>query len=473
MSKSENRDEIYFGTIQIPFSSDPLDFDYYTHHYAFSSVFGRLVSTEKSGTVFPVLAESWSNQNNFKEWRFKIRKNITYSNGDNITIEDIQKSLKRIAFLKNKKKSKSGLLEYLKGFEGFTDMRKELEGIKIENNEIVLYFNKPMPDLLSLISFGFYGVAHPRLYDSVTGEWLNKRKVISSGSYEVIEWTDDRYVLSLRNEPYINSDKKIKKINFVSYVKSKNAKEVSKVDLLVADKMSLMVDSGFEYAGSTENLKIGYVRVNSWNKKNSPLSRVEVRQWLRSKFYNGLRKTNFPITNSFLPLSLTGVQSFPLSYEVPLPKMEMFDLVTHTVNISGKIEENKNKISVAEAFDIALKELGNNSGVNFFQRNNSADYDVEISGTGIESNDYLETLRFMFLSKEGIRLPDSTGLIYAELEKENPDVNLINKELWNQAIIWPIRHYSSGYWFNKNSNLDWSEINLDAASIDFQFLKWK
>ena len=106
--------------------------------------------------------------------------------------------------------------------------------------------------------------------------------------------------------------------------------------------------------------------------------------------------------------------------------------------------------------------------------NNKDDiYDIEILGSGFEASDYMDTLKLMFLSKDAIRLPDITGKIKEELKKENPDINFINREIWDQAVIWPIRHYSSGYWFNKNSNINYEEMNFNSPSVDFQFLKWK
>ena len=134
--------------------------------------------------------------------------------------------------------------------------------------------------------------------------------------------------------------------------------------------------------------------------------------------------------------------------------------------------ENSDKKSIAELISEALIALGQNSGASLVEKDYPTDekYDVSITGTGIESVDYLETVRFMFLSKEGIKLPDSTGKILKELAQKNPDINIINREIWDQAIIWPIRHYSSGYWFKKESNIDYGQMNFDSASIDFQFL---
>ena len=76
----DKREEIIFGSTSFPFSSDPIDFDYYIHHYSFSSVYARLISSGKRGEYFPMISSEWSHSADFKIWKFKIRKDLQYSN---------------------------------------------------------------------------------------------------------------------------------------------------------------------------------------------------------------------------------------------------------------------------------------------------------------------------------------------------------------------------------------------------------
>jgi len=472
---SKSNSEIIFGTTQIPFSSDPLDFDYYTHHYAFSSVFAKLVSTEKSGEVFPMLSSEWKNEKDFTVWKFKIRNDLNYSNGDAITIHDIMSNFRRVAYLKKKNDSKSGLVENLKGYDLFNNLDDKIEGLAIENDWLVFSFTKPMPNLLDIISFGFYGLAHPELYDARTGIWNKELKPISSSTYDIALWDKNNYIIELRKDSkFISLDYRVKRIKFYLIQNIKESKDLDNVDLLVSDKSSLLINNKFEYVGSQVNFKIGYLKCHSWNKATSPFYRLEVRKWFRQAFYNSLEDNKFNITHSFFPLNIQGIRPIKDKELINKPSFDVFKILTHPIGFSAKLKENAKTKSIAEIFSEALVSLGKNTGAEIEQVDLPEDnlYDVAISGTGMESINYLDTVKFMFLSKEGIQLPDSTGLIKQELEKEQPDINFINQEIWNQAIIWPIRHYSSGYWFNKNSNLDYSELNFESASIDFQFLKF-
>lgn len=472
---SKNKPVATFGVTQIAFSSDPLDYDYTAHHLAFASIFAKLISTEKNGTIFPMLAASWSNKNNFKEWHFKIKNNLTYSNGDKITIEDIKLNFKRLIYLKNKNNSLSGVLEFLNGFSDFKKISDELPGLSISGDELVFVFDKPMPDLLELISFGFYGLAHPSLYDQNTGLWLDKTKVISSGPYSVKKWNNESFEITLRdNVSFSDKENRLKEIHFVIFTKFKNAEELNNVDFLIADKHSLLVSDEFEYVGSAVKLKIGYVNVFSALKKNSAFSRLEVRKWFRHKFYQGLEKNNFPTTNSFFPLTLKGITSLKFDHSAVKPVFESFIITSDPIIPTVKLEENKDKKGTADFFLDGMNELGIDSGASILLEERADQiYDLEILGTGIESNNYWDTVKFMFLSKEGIRLPDISGKIIEELKKETPNINIVNQELWDQAIIWPVRHYTTGYWFNKKSRIDYSEVNFNSPSVDFQFFKWQ
>lgn len=477
MKKDRNLKKVlYFSTASKPFSSDPMDYDYYVHHYAFTSVLAKLISIERKGVISPILAEKWTHDSTFKDWTFNIRQGLFYSNGDKILAKDIAKSLIRVAYLKKKTNSNSGVLEFVEGFDLLKSASDNITGISYTDNKLFLKFNKPMPDLLSKISFGFYSLAHPSLYNPTSGEWIDKKKVISSGAYDIDEWSDTKFNLKLReNIPYVNYENSIQNVSFTSLLSVKESKDLKDVDVVVADKQSLLIDDSFAFSGSTVGLKIGYVHLYGWN-KNKSLKDINIRRWLRSKFYEGLEVNGFTPTSSFFPTTLRDVKEIPKEVFLNRPDFNDFKLVTHSMDQSMKLNENKDKKSMSEIFGLALDNL-NGDGIILKKKiiddeSDLSDFDLVINGTGIESSDYWDTVKFMFLSKNGILLPDESGAILNELSSKKPDINFINKELWDQAIIWPVRHYTNGFWFKRDSLINFENINLDSPAIDFQFFSW-
>lgn len=474
----ENNKESRFLIITpgIPFSTDPMDYDFYVHHQAFTSIFRKLVSTNKLGEYVPDLASEWKHEDNFKIWKFKIKKNQKFSNGEYIDGDDILSSFKRIAWLKKNKDSKSGVFEFLKGSQKSKNLNESLEGLYLDSDKdwIIFEFEKSMPNLLDLISFGFYGIVHNSSYDSITGLWNDKKNInlVVSSNYQIKEWSNRNIILSLRND--LEDNKLFKEIEIRSIFTINSSKDLDNVDLLMIEKNNLYTDDRFEFIGSLNNLRIQYVKCPTWNDSKSPLHDKKTRQWIRSLFYQSLEK-NMALTNSFFPTNLKKLKAFELDYKVKKNIDKKIKIAAIDIGFKGKVVENNHIKSMAEIYEEAINAIGKDEDIelNVHSGSSSVKLDVDILGTGVESDDYWNTINFMFLSKDGIKLPDSTGVIHKELKKENPDINVINQEIWDQSIIWPIRHYSSGYWFKKNKNVDYSQINFESPAIDFQFLKWK
>jgi len=98
-------------------------------------------------------------------------------------------------------------------------------------------------------------------------------------------------------------------------------------------------------------------------------------------------------------------------------------------------------------------------------------WDITGYTTGILASAPIDDVRFMFKSKEGIALPDESGNVLSELDQDNVDLQKINEFLWEQGLIWPITHYSSGLW--ARPELDFSQINLVLPPTSFQWVGWK
>src|SRR5690606_5893220 len=70
----------------------------------FGSTWGELLvlQSPEDGSPQPVLAESWEPSDDAAEWRFKIRKGVTFHNGKDLTPEDVVQTITRHADEKTK-----------------------------------------------------------------------------------------------------------------------------------------------------------------------------------------------------------------------------------------------------------------------------------------------------------------------------------------------------------------------------------
>jgi hypothetical protein len=75
----------------------------------------------------------------------------------------------------------------------------------------------------------------------------------------------------------------------------------------------------------------------------------------------------------------------------------------------------------------------------------------------------------MVLSKEGIQLPDTDGRLTKAAARDVLDPQEINQILWDQAVIWPVDHFSVGLWA-RPERVDMSMMNLVLPPTAFQFM---
>ncbi|QQS34051.1 MAG: peptide ABC transporter substrate-binding protein [Acidobacteriota bacterium] len=74
----------------------------------------------------PAVAESWEASEDKKEWTFRLRKDVNWSNGDAVTADDFIRSWKRLAALREKA-ANSELLLNIRGVAAIIDPSKEAD----------------------------------------------------------------------------------------------------------------------------------------------------------------------------------------------------------------------------------------------------------------------------------------------------------------------------------------------------------
>ncbi|MFN3455009.1 MAG: ABC transporter substrate-binding protein [Pseudobdellovibrio sp.] len=456
-----------------PQLSDPLEYDDFISHVAFTSVNGNLVSQYKLGEHTPELAQSWTVNPNYTEWTFSLRPEITFSDGSPITGQIVLSNWLRMAKIMKSKKSESGFFEYLLGYESLTSQSKSIAGLTATNSSITIKLTKSLPSLLDKISFGLYSIVHPSHYNE-DGLWIAKKDNLkTSGPYTVTNWDNDKLTLSLRQD-YPKNLIHPKPIQKVKMVWSKKIYPNKMIDLVLGSDLIDPPDKKFKLQAAPPS-SIYFVRVLSWKNPKSPFSNRSFRIAYRNHFYEQLEKLSINPIRSFFPLIIKNINE--LQDFVPTSnnftdthvKLPIYPPRSKVGNGIGEALTNVAKINDWPITEIEF------SSHQLFQditsNSNEKTWDLSSDSTGILASAPLDDVKFMFKSKEGILLPDETGEILAELEKDNPDLQKINQLLWEQGLIWPVTHYSSGLW--ANPDLDFSEINLVLPPTSFQWIGWK
>ena len=183
----------------IPYSCDPEHYDYAAHHMVCRSLFSTLVTQYEKGSLKGVVAKSWSNSNDYKEWKFELREDAKFQNGEVITPQHVIDSWKRLVLIQKKTKNKiSSLLENIEGMEKINSMNEPVSGLKVINRSLIINLKNPDKDLLKAVSFGLFSIVHPNQYDN-HGQWIQK-DLISSGPYFLSQWDDKAVTITKRTD---------------------------------------------------------------------------------------------------------------------------------------------------------------------------------------------------------------------------------------------------------------------------------
>lgn len=470
--KEDSAKRIIVFTLGAPDSSDPLKYDSFVNHIAFTSVNGNLVSQYKLGEHNPEIAQSWTVNHDHTEWLFKIRPNATFSDGSLITGQTVLASWIRMAKIMKSRNSKSGFFENLLGYGDLVSNSISMAGLSATENSIKIKLIKPMPKLLDKISFGLYSIIHPSHFDK-NGQWImGKKNLVTSGPYKILEWDDQHFVIALRSDypSVLIHSNPLKEIEIFW---NRNFYPLSSVDIAMGSELTQPPQSDFVLQGGAPS-SIIYARVLSWRNPKSVFYQKKCRIKLRGLFYKNIENGGFKPIRSFFPLIIKGTKEFSdnqdlsevssgsLTVALWQQQMNIGALISDALLAAGK---KANLQSYAKDIEFAAfkKEM--------LAHKVDTSWDITGAGTGILASDPVEDIRFMFKSKEGILLPDETGEILKELDNEDVDIQKINELLWAQGLIWPITHYSSGLW--ARPDLDFSQINLMLPPTSFQWIGWK
>jgi hypothetical protein len=455
--------------VNVPQTVDPYSYDSFVHHIAFKSVNAALVSTYSLGQIKGHIASSWSNEDDNRVWSFEIRKDFKFSNSDVITPKIVALNFTRILYLMNSNDSKTSPFDTLLGFNSIKSPTDIPAGITYTNTNIRFEFNAPANKLLEQISFGLYGIAHLNDFDPKTGEWNNPHKATASGAHIIKNWEDDK--ITLTNNLLYPSDlthpKMLKKIELVWSEEEKFSSHIihgtDRVDLSKEnDKLS--------YIGPIQS-NFTFYRCASWAEKGSPCFDLAARTALRDQFYKNLAKHGVAITRSTFPLGIDEIEEPEISEETLATDLLKGQKVRYR-----KIRTGKPTLKFEQALIDAIISLGGTPvpiatmGPGVYSKSKKSlttgnEIDIVIIGSGILVESPVDDLKFMFLSKEGIKMPDSTGEIKNHLSSGHVDPNYVNQKIWDQSIILPLQHYSRGLWVNKEV-VDFSQINSVLPPTD-------
>lgn len=454
----------------IPYSCDPEHYDYSAHHMVCRSLFSTLVSQYEKGAMKGVVAEKWSSSNDFKEWTFELRSDATFQNGEVITPQHVIDSWKRLTIIQKKTKGKiSSLLENIDGMDKVNSLEDEVSGLKANGRSLTIILNKADKELLKSVSFGLYSIVHPNQYDK-QGQWIQEN-LMSSGPYQLSLWDNKEVTITQRTNwiDGLGHDQKFQSIKFTW-----SEEEKPKADVVISTSIDTSVPD-LKFFGPVPS-GIYYARLFNWKSVNSFFAseenRIAFEEALRLEYQNvGLK---FPAT--FFPV-LTKPNRTADRKKISPTKPAKIKLALWGGKVSPIADRYASIIeAAARRIGVEVERVTNISAEEFIRDLRSNDgiqdnYDFALMGTGVLIEAPIEDIRFMFLTKDGVNMPDSTGKIKAELKKEVPSIVSIEELMAQQKLVFPLGHIANGLWANER--VDLSQYNTLLPPVDFEWIGQK
>lgn len=440
-----------------PFSADPLEADEIVNSIAFGPVQATLVDRGRKGSFIGGLAESWNSSSDFKEWRFRFRPGATYETGEAVEPRHLVACWLRLRDLIHKNGSRHPLLEKLSAADGLT----------ADDSVVTLRFKVSVPNLLSQVSDELLALAHPSCYEHATGAWRCGRAPIASGPYRVVSWDDSGVRLGLREDfpAALRHPAAFKTIEIVSEPGIRDS-----ADLIYGFSRDDKMPEHLRFHGSMDSA-IAYLRCQSWSLPGSPCHQRASREALRDAYYRELDASGFIRARTFFPTSIRGIE--PLALPKPRRPGILGPVAVRPITGKRSFLAPSNR-----ALEAAIRSLGGSP----VERETSSeqrykelapglphyDNDIALFLTEITLDDPNDSVRFMFTSKEGARLPDPTGRIQSRLDDPVIDLQAVSRILWEDAVVWPVAHTGFGVW--TTDRIDMSLANTGSVITPLRWI---
>lgn len=436
-------------------SSDPLDLEGLSNSRTLNGVRSGLVGVGKLGEIQGLLAKRWEAANDFRVWKFTFRRGMTFETGEEIRPADLAASWVDLARELRRRRSRGGPLQALIGYES-PEPNGGIAGLTYDEDSITLRFAQPQPKLLTQLAKAQYAVTHPGCRDPVTRAWRCARKAVSSGPYRIETWTDQEVTLRLRDD----FPREFRHPNAAESIRIGESREFRETaNAIFRHSGRPAMPEGFRFAGGMSS-SIGYAYCVSWRHKTSPCRDLRERRILRDRFFHFIQGKSEDFRWSFLPLAVPGVREGKIPNPLPLGAVPG---MTGTLRVEAMTNPEEPTPSLRRGFLETTESLGmrlvevpvDESMMlsNLARDRSEYDYDLVFFAGTIDQNDPTTSIRKMFLSEEGARLPDPTGRISRELHRAHPDFGRINDLVWEDAIVWPMGYVGLGIWVRDEIDL--------------------
>jgi len=162
-----------------------------------------LVTEAADGSLIPGVAQSWELNADATRYRFHLRENARWSNGDPITAEDFVYSFRR-SIHPATGSSYSQVLSSINNAQEIIAGKAAVEtlGVKALNKHVLqITLKAPTPYFLSLLTHSTTYPVHRATVEAWQDHFSRPDRLVSNGAYVLTDWVVQSHI-SLKKNPY-------------------------------------------------------------------------------------------------------------------------------------------------------------------------------------------------------------------------------------------------------------------------------
>lgn len=446
-SPSKPRADLIFINGIEPESLDPAIITGQPEGRIVMTLFEGLTSRDGYGKVGPGMAEHWEISPDGKTYRFFLRNNARWSNGESLTAQDFLQSWERVLNPLTTS-DYAEILYYVENAEAYHDGKvndfKQV-GVKVINAQTLeVKLRAPTPFFLDLCAFVTTYPVHFPSIQRYGLDWIKPGKLVSNGAYRLTDWRINDRIRMEKNPYYWRADQvRLKTVEALPINQATTAFNFYHTGIadLVLDKSSIppLLLGALRQQPDCHIAPILATYFYRFNVTRSPFNKPLVRKAIAvsidKKFMvDRVTRAGEPTTGSFTPAGLPHYQPPKgLDYDPELgrqllaqagyPQGQGFPAITLLYN---KTEQDEN---IALAFQSMMKkelgirvELRNQEWKVYLNSLSQLDYDMARSswvGDYADPNTFLDC----FITGRGNNRTGWSSVTYDQL------INRANQEL--------------------------------------------
>ena len=172
------------------------------------NLFEGLVVLDPKGNVAPGVAESWSVSEDGLSYRFKLRANAKWSNGDPVTAGDFVFSFRRVEDPRTVSRDAEDLYP-IKNAEEVNTGKLDVTALGVaapDERTVEITLKSPTPYFLQVLVLEQAMPVHEKTA-RLGEDWAKPGRMVSNGAYMLDDWKHSSYIRIVKNPHYWNAGK--------------------------------------------------------------------------------------------------------------------------------------------------------------------------------------------------------------------------------------------------------------------------